>query len=110
MAATTLNETYQGYENTLNSLREQCAQAEKNAIVAETTLKSLKERKESIIQECEKFAGVKMDKIPAMLDKKKEELDAIMTKLGSIDLEGEVTKDTLADIEAIMQEFGIKEG
>lgn len=102
-----LNEKYQGYENTLKSLKAQSAQAEKNAIVAETNLKTLEERRKAIIDECEKFAGMTMDKIPAVLEQKKTELDEIMTKLGSIDLEGEITKDTLAQIEGIMQEYHI---
>lgn len=102
-----LNEKYQDYENTLKSLKAQSVQAEKNAIVAETNLKTLEERRKAIIDECEKFAGMTMDKIPAVLEQKKTELDEIMTKLSSIDLEGEITKDTLAEIEGIMQEYHI---
>lgn len=102
-----LNETYQNYENTLNNLKAQSAQAEKNAIVAETNLKTLEERRKNIIAECEKFAGMPMDKIPAVLEQKKAELTEIMAKLGSIDLEGEITEDTLNNIQAIMQEYNI---
>lgn len=102
-----LNEKYQGYENTLKSLKAQSAQAEKNAIVAETNLKTLEERRKAIIDECEKFAGMPMDKIPEVLEQKKTELDEIMAKLGAIDLEGEITDETLANIQAIMKEYNI---
>ena len=101
---------YQEYEERLNSLKEQSAQAEKNAIVAETNLKTLEERRNNIVAECEAFAGMTMDKVPAVLEKKKEELDEIMEKLGSINLEGEITEETLDKIKDIVQEYHIVEG
>lgn len=107
MAATTFAETYKGYENTLNSLKEQCAQAEKNAIVAETNLTSLQEQRKKLIEECEKFTGMPIEQVPDVLDKKKAELEDIMNKLGSIDIEGEITKDTLEHINDIVKEYNI---
>ena len=105
--AATFAEQYQAYENTLKSLREQCAQAEKDAIVAETNLKSLQEQREKLIQECEKFTGMPIEKVPEVLNQKKAELEDIMNKLGGIDIEGEITKDTLVNIESIMKEYNI---
>lgn len=107
MAKIDFDEQYKGYENTLNSLREQCAQAEKNVIVAETTIKTLTDQRSALIKECETFMGMKMEDIPAALDNHKKELEGIMDSLSGIDLEGEITKDTLASIEGIVAQYGI---
>ena len=48
-----------------------------------------------------------MDKVPEVLNQKKEELDAIMTKLASIDTTGPVTQEKLDAIKAITDEFAI---
>lgn len=98
---------YQGYEDTLNTLKSQCADAEKESIVAETNLNNLRQRKEQLIEECEVFSGVPMEKVPELLSQKKEELDAIMAKLSGIDTTGPVTQEKLDAIKAITDEFSI---
>lgn len=107
MAAETFKEKYESYQSTLQNLKSQCTQAEKNAIVAETNLKTLQEQRTKLIEECEQFAGVSIDKVPAMLESKKKELDEIMSKLATIDISGDITEDTVADIESIVTEYNI---
>lgn len=98
---------YQDYEQKLNQLKNQCNEAEKQAIVAETNLNNLKQQKETIIKECEAFAKVPMDKVPEVLTQKKEELEAIMNKLASIDTTGPVTQEKLNAIKAIADKFSV---
>jgi sugar-specific transcriptional regulator TrmB len=100
-------EQYQNYEQKLNQLKSQCTEAEKQAIVAETNLNNLRQQRETLIEECETFAGVSMDKVPEVLQQKKEELDAIMAKLATIDTTGPVTQEKLDAIKAIADEFSI---
>lgn len=100
-------EQYQSYDQKLNQLKVQCAEAEKQAIIAETNLNNLKQHKETLIEECEAFAGVSIDEVPEVLKHKKEELDAIMAKLSTIDTTGPVTQDKLDTIKAIANEFSV---
>lgn len=100
-------EQYQNYEQKLSQLKAQCAEAEKQAIVAETNLNNLRQQRETLIEECEVFAGVSVDKVPEVLNQKKEELDAIMGKLASIDTTGPITQDKLDAIKAIADEFAV---
>ena len=98
------NETYQGYENKLKELTAQCTEAEKNVIATESTLKSLNERRAELIKECEQYTGLPIDKVPESIEKMKQDLDNIMTTLSGINLEGEISEETLAAIEAIAKE------
>lgn len=100
-------EQYQSYDKTLNDLKNQCAEAEKQAIIAETNLDNMRKQREQLIEECEAFAGVPMDKVPEVLTQKKEELDAIMAKLIAIDTTGPITQDKLDAIKAITDEFAV---
>ena len=100
-------EQYQNYDNKLNELKAQCTEAEKQAIVAETNLTNLRAQREQLVEECEVFAGVPMDKVPEILNQKKEELDAIMSILSSIDVIGPITQEKLNTIKSIVDEFSI---
>lgn len=100
-------EQYQGYDQKLNELKNQCAEAEKQAIVAETNLNNLRQQKDRIVEECEAFAGVSIDNVPALIAEKKTELDAIMAKLMTIDTQGPITQAKLDAIKAITDEFAI---
>jgi len=100
-------EQYQSYDKTLNDLKNQCAEAEKQAIIAETNLNNLRKQREQLIEECEAFAGVSMGQVPEILAQKKEELDAIMAKLSAIDVTGPITQDKLDAIKAITDEFAV---
>ena len=100
-------EQYQTYGKKLDELKVQYTNAEKQAIVAETNLNNLRQQREAIIEECEAFAGVSIDKVPEVLNQKKEELEAIMTKLSSIDNTGEVTQEKLDAIKAVVNEFAV---
>lgn len=100
-------EQYQSYEEKLNQLKAQCAASEKQAIVAETNLNNLRQQRETMIEECEAFAGVSIDKVPEVLKQKTEELDAIMAKLATIDTTGPVTQSKLDAIKAIADEFSV---
>ena len=100
-------EQYQNYDQQLNQLKLQCTEAEKQAIVAETNLSNLRKQREQIIEECETFAGVSIDKVPDILQQKKEELNAIMAKLATIDTTGPITQEKLDAIKVITDEFSI---
>lgn len=100
-------EQYQNYEQKLNQLKNQCSEAEKQAIVAETNLNNLRQQRETLVEECETFAGVSIDKVPEVLKQKTEELDAIMAKLATIDTTGPVTQEKLDAIKAIADEFSV---
>ena len=94
-------EQYQSYDQKLNQLKTQCAEAEKQSIIAETNLNNLRQQRETLIEECETFAGVSIDEVPEVLKHKKEELDAIMSKLSTLDTTGPVTQEKLDAIKAI---------
>lgn len=100
-------EQYQAYNSKLNELNTQCTEAERQAIIAETNLDNLRKHREQIVEECEAFAGVTMDRVPEILAQKKEELDAIMSKLMGIDTSGPLTQEKLDAIKSIMDEFGL---
>lgn len=100
-------EQYQSYDQKLNQLKLQCTEAEKQAIVAETNLNNLRQQRETLVEECEAFAGVSVDKIPEVLNQKKDELEAIMNKLAGLDTTGPVTQDKLDAIKAIADEFSV---
>lgn len=100
-------EQYQSYDQKLNQLKLQCTEAEKQAIVAETNLNNLRRQRETIVEECEAFAGVSIDKVPEVLDQKKEELEAIMSKLATLDTTGPITQEKLDAIKAIADEFSV---
>lgn len=100
-------EQYQNYDQKLNELKAQCTEAEKQAIVAETNLNNLRQQREQLVEECEAFAGVPMERIPEVLNQKKEELEAIMSKLATIDTTGPITQDRLDVIKAIADEFSV---
>lgn len=100
-------EQYQSYDQKLNQLKLQCTEAEKQAIIAETNLNNLRKQREQIIEECETFAGVSIDKVPDVLKQKKEELDTIMSKLATIDTTGPVTQAKLDAIKALADEFSV---
>lgn len=107
MAAETFKKQYEDYQDTLNTLQSQCAQAEKNAIVAETNLKTLTEQHKKLVEECEKFAGVPLERVPDMLDQKEAELKDIMDKLNAVDITGKITEDTLNGINDIIKEYNM---
>ena len=101
-------EEYQKYNSILSNLKTKCTEAEKQIIILETNLTNLKEQKKKLIEECEAFAGTTMDKIPELLNQKKEELDAIMSKLSMIDVSDSViTQDKLNAIKAITEQYSI---
>lgn len=99
-------EQYQSYDKTLNELRNQCSEAEKEAIVADTNLQNLRKQREQLIEECETYAGVPMDNIPEILNKKKEELDSIMIKLSGL-TNGPITPEKLEEIKALSEDFSM---
>ena len=100
-------EQYQEYESKLTALKNQCVEAEKKTIVAETILDNLKKQREQLIEECERFAGVSIEKIPELVAQKKEELDGLMAKLSTIDTNGPITQEKLDAIKAIANEFDV---
>lgn len=102
------NDTYQAYEAALSGMKSQCATAEYNCIVAETNLKSLEERYEKLVADCQNIAGCSMDQIPEMLTQAQQDLESIMNQLSGIDISGEIDENTLAAIQKIVTDYGIK--
>ena len=97
------------YESTLNDLKEMCNKAEKESIVAETNLQNLSLTKQEIIQECEKIAGVSIDKVPEMIEKKKQQLDDIMSQLTKIVVpEEKITSEKCEAISKIIKDYEIQ--
>jgi sugar-specific transcriptional regulator TrmB len=102
-------EQYKQYEIKINELKSQYATAEKQAIVAETNLTNLRNNKEHLIEECEAFTGVSIDKVPEVLKQKKEELENIMSKLLAINIDTTeiITQEKIDSIKNIIDEFSI---
>lgn len=96
------------YSRKLDDLQKQCAQAEKDAIVADTNYNNLVNSRQQLIEECEAFAGVSFDDIPTLLQQKQDELSAVMSRLANIDTTGPITQDKLNELDAVMSEFGIQ--
>ena len=107
MAKNNFNASYQDYEDTLKDLSAKCADAEKNVIITETNLKKLEERKKELIEDCEQYAGTTIDKVPQIIEEKKQKLDEIMSKLGSINIDEEITDEMLSNIQEIIKEYNI---
>lgn len=101
---TQLNE----YNKKLDELQKQCAQAEKDAIVADTNYNNLIQQRQQLIEECETFAGVSFDEVPDLLKQKQDELNAIMLRLSNIDTTGPITQDKLKELDELISEFGIQ--
>lgn len=101
---TQLNE----YSKRLDELQKQCAQAEKDAIVADTNYNNLIQQRQQLIEECETFAGVSFDEVPELLKQKQDELNAIMLRLSNIDTTGPITQDKLKELDELISEFGIQ--
>ena len=102
-------EQYESYNQKLKELKSQCAEAERQAIVYETNLNNLRQQKKQLIQECKTLAGVPMDKVSDLLEEKKKELDAIMSKLSMIDTSNsQITQEKLDAIKLIAKEFSIE--
>ena len=101
---TQLNE----YNQKLNELQNQCSQAEKDAIVADTNYNNLIQQRRQLIEECEAFTGVSFDDIPELLQQKQDELEAIMSRLTTIDTTGPITQDKIKELDDLITEFGIQ--
>ena len=97
----------QTYNNKLNQLLADCSSAEKQVIISETNLNNLVAQKKKLVEQCEAFAGVPIDDVPALINEKRTELDSIMEKLMGIDTNGQVTQEKLDAIKAIAGEFAI---
>ena len=97
----------QAYNNKLQQLSAECSNAEKQVIISETNLNNLVAQKKKLVEECEAFAGVSIDDVPALINEKKNELDNIMSKLMTIDTNGHITQEKLNAIRTIAAEHGI---
>ena len=96
------------YSRKLDDLQKQCAQAEKDAIVADTNYNNLVNSRQQLIEECETFAGVSFDEIPELLQQKQDELNSVMARLANVDTTGPITQDKLNELDAVISEFGIQ--
>lgn len=97
----------QSYTDTLNGLQAQVANAEKEAIVAETNYKNLTEKQGNLVSELEAFIGANISQAPGMLAKKEEELEKLMQALAPISLAGPITEDVVNSLKSVAEEFNI---
>lgn len=95
------------YNNTLNTLKQQCSEAEKQVIITETNIKNMTEQKNQLIEEYEAYAGVSINDAPQLINDKKAEIDEIMKRLSGIDISSDITQDKLNEINKIIDDFGI---
>lgn len=108
MNAQELNQKFASYETTLKELQEKCKQAETQAIVAETNLKNLEDKKAKLIEEIEQYTGVSVDQAKEMLEQKSKDLAVIMERLNQIDYKtAVVSDDDVKAVQAIIKDFGI---
>lgn len=99
---------YQQYEQKLNDLKNACSQAEKQSIIAETNLANLRQQREQLIEECETFTGSSIDAIPEILNTKKQEFEAMMSRLSAIDVSpNNITDETLKSINDLIHDYNI---
>lgn len=94
------------YSQKLDNLQKQCAEAEKDAIVAETNYKTLIKQKEQLVDELEAFAGVSFDQIPEQLKQEQDTLQGIMDRLSAV-TSTPVTPEVIKELESIMTDFNI---
>lgn len=74
----------QNYEQILQNLASKCSSAEKEVIVAETTLQNLTSSRDKLIADLEAYTGVPFDQVAQVLESKKKELDETMTTLTAV--------------------------
>lgn len=103
----TFNERMQAFENHLSALQNQCSEAEKACIVAETNIKSLGERQAQLVEECENLAGCPIDRVPEYLASEEQVIKEIMARLDGIDISGELTQETMEAINAIVADYSV---
>ena len=94
------------YSQKLDNLQKQCAEAEKDDIVAETNYKTLIKQKEQLVDELEAFAGVSFDQIPEQLKQEQDTLQGIMDRLSAV-TSTPVTPEVIKELESIMTDFNI---
>ena len=93
------------YDSTLTLLKSQCSEAEKKALIAETKLKTLEERYEKLVSDCEEFAGCSLNEIPQLLANERTTLTNLMSQLSSIDVTQPITDDTVSKIQNIVAQY-----
>lgn len=96
------------YGAKLDDLQKKCAEAEKDAIIAETNLQNCIQQRDLLIGELETFTNCTFDEIPALLQHEEAELDAIMEKLMQVNLSDSPSHETLAQLKNIVSTFGIQ--
>lgn len=103
-----IQDKLQMYSAKLDELQKKCAEAERDAIVAETNLKNCVQRKETLVEELEALANCSFDEIPAILQKEESELDSIMQRIMKVNISGPITQDTLDQLNSIINDFSIQ--
>ena len=84
------------YENNISNLKTMIEKAKESVITSKTNLKFLKEQKEQLEKECSDLYGVPIEKAPEFLQKQKEELSFIVSKVNAIGLDN-VSIETITD-------------
>ncbi len=105
MTDQTFSDKMKVFEDQLTALQAQCNNAEKNCIVAETTLSTLQQRQTQLIEECENLAGCGIDEVPDYLESEGAVIQEVMDRLKNIDISGELTEETVNAIQAIINDM-----
>lgn len=94
------------YSVKLEELQKKCAEAEKDAIIAETNLSNYTQQKDALVAELEAYTNCPIDEVPALLQREEAELDAIMARIMQVSL-AEPT-ESLAALQSIIHDFDIQ--
>ncbi len=103
----TFAETLKDYTSKLNALQDQCAEAERQCIIADTNLKTLKKNQQELIAQCEALAGRPIDEVPEFLKEQMSKLTEVMGKLQALNVSGEITQETMDAIQSLVDEYQI---
>ena len=94
------------YSVKLEELQKKCAEAEKDAIIAETNLNNYTKQRDELVAELEAYANCTFDEVPALLQHEEAELDALMARIMQVNLSD--TVDSLAKLQSIIHDFDIQ--
>lgn len=104
-------DNFEQFQGKINELQQAAENAKRDLIISQTNLKSLTERRDELIQECEAYAGVSIDEVPNVLGQRQQELEDIMQRLSKINITDikSITDVQLQELDAIIHDFNIPE-
>ena len=94
------------YSVKLEELQKKCAEAEKDAIIAETNLNNYTQQRDALIAELEAYTNCPFDEVPALLQREEAELDALMARIMQVSLND--ATNSLTQLQSIIHDFDIQ--